>query len=96
LFHGFDVLDVRQETRDYELTMGHWARRFDAAHRDITDRWSEGLYRAFRVFLWGGTHGFRTNRLQAYSLVAERRDDAGPRPGTLRRFAHFLAATASR
>jgi cyclopropane-fatty-acyl-phospholipid synthase len=96
LFHGFDVLDVRQETRDYELTMGHWAKRFDAAHQDIADHWSEGLYRAFRVFLWGGTHGFRTNRLQAYSLVAERRDDAGPRPGTLRRFAHFLASTASR
>lgn len=96
LFHGFDVLSVRQESRDYELTMGHWARRFDAAHQDIADRWSESLYRAFRVFLWGGTHGFRTNRLQAYSLVVERRTDAGPRPGALRRLAQFLASSAGR
>ena len=31
LFHGFDVLGVRQESRDYELTMHHWATRLDAA-----------------------------------------------------------------
>ena len=96
LFHGFEVLNVRQETHDYELTMRHWAQRFDAAHREIAERWSEELYRAFRVFLWGGVHGFKTNRLQAYTLVAERRADAGPRPGSLRRLAHFLASTVSR
>ncbi len=96
LFHGFDVLGVRQESRDYELTMHHWATRFDAAHSEIVDRWSEEVYRAFRVFLWGGTYGFRTNRLQAYSLVAERRPDPGPRPGGLRRLAQFVAASVSR
>ena len=96
LFHGFDVLEVRQESHDYELTMGHWAKRFDAAHREVADRWSEEIYRAFRVFLWGGTYGFRTNRLQAYSLVAERRTDPGPRPGGLRRLAHFVASSVSR
>ncbi len=96
LFHGFDVLGVRQESRDYELTMGHWARRFDEAHTEIADRWSEEIYRAFRVFLWGGTYGFRTNRLQAYSLVAERRPAPGPRPGGLRRLAHFVASSVSR
>jgi cyclopropane-fatty-acyl-phospholipid synthase len=96
LFHGFDVLGVRQDTHDYELTMRHWAMRFDAARQEIVDRWSEETYRAFRVFLWGGTHGFRTGRLQAYSLVAERRSDAGPRPGDLRRLGHFLASSISR
>ena len=96
LFNGFDVIRVRQETHDYELTMRHWAERFDAAHREIADRWSERAYRAFRVFLWGGAHGFRTNRLQAYSVVAERRPDAGPRPGTVRRLGHFLASAITR
>lgn len=96
LFHGFDVLNVRQESRDYELTMRHWAERFDDAHRDIADRWSEEVYRAFRVFLWGGVYGFKTNRLQAYSLVAQRRVDAGPRPGNLRRLGHFLGSVVSR
>ena len=96
LYHGFDVLGVRQETQDYELTMGAWARRFDDAHDEIADRSSEEVYRAFRVFLWGGTHGFRTNRLQAYSVVAQRRDAPGPRPGTLRRLGQFVAASVSR
>jgi len=96
LFHGFDVLHVRQESHDYELTMWHWAQRFDASHATIADRWSEEVYRAFRLFLWGGVYGFKTNRLQAYSLVAERRADAGPRPGNLRRLGHFLGSIVSR
>ena len=81
LFHGFEVLSVRQDSRDYELTMTHWARRFDERAAALPSRWSEEIYRAFRVFLWGGVYGFRTNRLQAYSLVAERRADAGPTTG---------------
>ena len=96
LFHGFEVLTVRQETGDYELTMTHWAQRLDDAHRLIASRWSEEIYRAFRVFLWGGVYGFRTHRLQAYSLVAERRSDGGPRPGNLRRLGHFLGSVVSR
>ena len=96
LFHGFDLLQVRQETHDYELTMQEWAKRFDEAHADVAARWSEEVYRAFRVFLWGGTHGFRTNRLQAYSVVAQRRQEPGPRPGGLRRLGHFVAAAVSR
>jgi cyclopropane-fatty-acyl-phospholipid synthase len=96
LYHGFDVLNVRQDTHDYELTMRRWAERFDDAHPEVADRWTEEVYRAFRVFLWGGVHGFRTNRLQAYTVVAERREDAGPRPGNLRRLGHFVASAVSR
>ena len=66
------------------------------AHGLIANRWSESVYRAFRIFLWGGVYGFRTNRLQAYSLVAERRSDPGPRPGNLRRLGHFLGSVVSR
>jgi cyclopropane fatty-acyl-phospholipid synthase-like methyltransferase len=29
---------VRRETRDYELTMNHWARRLEAAHDEIATR----------------------------------------------------------
>jgi cyclopropane-fatty-acyl-phospholipid synthase len=90
LFHGFHVLRLRQETRDYELTMRHWAQRLDDAHDVVAQRWGEHVYRAFRVFLWGGAHAFRTNRLQAYSLVAERSLDRGPRPGRLRRLGHYV------
>ena len=98
LFHGFDVLDVRQGTAQLRADHGALGQAFDAAHQDIADRSSGGdsTGRSVCCPLQGGHHGFRTNRLQAYSLVAERRDDAGPRPGTLRRLAHFLASTASR
>jgi cyclopropane-fatty-acyl-phospholipid synthase len=90
LFHGFDVLGVRHETRDYELTMRHWATRLDAAHATIAARWGEDVYRAFRIFLWGGSHAFATDRLQAYSLIAQRRPDHGPRPSAARRLGHFV------
>ncbi len=92
LFHGFEVVETRRESRDYELTMRQWAQRLDAAHDEIRERWGEQVYRAFRVFLWGGSHCFHTNRLQAYSVVAERRVDGGPRPGAVRRLGHFAAS----
>ena len=92
LFHGFEIVDVRRETRDYELTMLHWARRLDANREKIVELWGEEQYRAFRIFLWGGSHTFKTNLLQAYHLVAERRADPGPRPGNSRRLVNSLLA----
>ncbi|MGH8884157.1 MAG: class I SAM-dependent methyltransferase [Egibacteraceae bacterium] len=92
LFHGFEIVRVRRETRDYELTTRHWAERLDACHENIAARWGEPLYRAFRLYLWGGSHGLKANRLQGYHLVAERRPDPGPRPGNWRRFRHFLGS----
>ncbi len=92
LFHGFEIVRVRRETRDYELTTRHWAERLDACHEKIAARWGEPLYRAFRLYLWGGSHGLKVNRLQGYHLVAERRADPGPRPGNWRRFWHFLGS----
>ncbi|MET0133906.1 MAG: class I SAM-dependent methyltransferase, partial [Kibdelosporangium sp.] len=91
LYHGFEVVDVTRETRDYELTMLEWAKRLDAAKDDIVARWGEETYRTFRLFLWGGTHAFNVNALQAYHLVAERTADPGPRPSRLRRLVEFLA-----
>ncbi|CAG8075758.1 unnamed protein product [Penicillium salamii] len=90
LFHGFSILDVANETRDYELTMLEWAKRFEAAKDDIIAGWGEHNYRVFRLFLWGGTHAFKTNALQAYHVVAERTSSPGPRPSIPRRFRQFL------
>ncbi|CAG8933145.1 unnamed protein product [Penicillium salamii] len=90
LFHGFSILDVANETRDYELTMLEWAKRFEAAKDDIIAGWGEHNYRVFRLFLWGGTHAFKTNALQAYHVVVERTSSPGPRPSIPRRFRQFL------
>jgi cyclopropane-fatty-acyl-phospholipid synthase len=92
LFHGFEIVDVHNGTRDYERTMRAWALRLDSNHVKIAERWGEYVYRTFRVFLWGGTQGFHTDRLQAYTLVAERRADEGPRPGRLQRAAQFATS----
>ncbi len=94
LFQGLDLLHVKQDTRDYELTIRHWAERFDAQRDAIVDRWGERVYRAFRVYLWGGCHALRHNVLQAYHLVARARTQPGPRPGIVRRAKHFLASLA--
>jgi cyclopropane-fatty-acyl-phospholipid synthase len=90
LNHGFEILDVSRETRDYELTMLEWAKRLDLAKDQIIAGWGEETYRVFRLFLWGGTHAFKTNALQAYHLVAERTSSPGPRPSTFRRIIQFL------
>ena len=92
LFHGFEIMEVRRETHDYELTMWHWAQRLEANREKIVEHWGEELYRAFHLFLWGGCHTFKTNLLQAYHLVAERRADPGPRPGNSRRLVNSLLA----
>jgi cyclopropane-fatty-acyl-phospholipid synthase len=90
LWHGFEVLEVENESRDYELTMRHWAERLDAAREEVVARWGERLYRAFRVYLWGGCHAFHVDRLQAYHLVARRGPEPGPRPGLMRRARNFV------
>jgi cyclopropane-fatty-acyl-phospholipid synthase len=90
LFHGMEVIDVKRETRDYELTIKHWALRFDAQKEKIIDGWSEEIYKAFRMYLWAGCHCFHVNRLQAYSLVARRHGLPGPRPSAFKRFYNFL------
>lgn len=85
LYHGMDLIEVKNETRDYELTMRHWAERFDAARQEIIARWSERIYRSFRLYLWGGSRAFHHDYIQAYSVVARRSNSPGPRPGAARR-----------
>ncbi|KAH7068962.1 S-adenosyl-L-methionine-dependent methyltransferase [Paraphoma chrysanthemicola] len=90
LYHGFEIVDVARETRDYELTMLEWAKRLDAAKEEIIAGWGVETYRVFRLFLWGGTHAFKTNSLQAYHLIAERTSSTGPRPSIARRLTQFV------
>jgi Cyclopropane fatty acid synthase and related methyltransferases len=94
LYYGFEVLEVKNESRDYELTMHHWAERFDANRDKIISRCGEEVYRAFRTYLWGGCHAFRVDTLQAYHVVVRRGRDKGPRPGLLRRTRNFIRGLA--
>jgi cyclopropane-fatty-acyl-phospholipid synthase len=94
LYHGFQVIDVKEESHDYELTMLHWAQRLDRHRKEIVARWGEELYRVFRIFLWGGVAAFRDDQLQAYHLVLRRGQGPGPRPGWPRRVATFIKQMA--
>ncbi|KAG2412848.1 hypothetical protein HFD88_010405 [Aspergillus terreus] len=51
LFHGFEIVEVKRETRDYELTMLEWARRLERASDQIIARWGAETYRVFRLRL---------------------------------------------
>jgi cyclopropane-fatty-acyl-phospholipid synthase len=90
LYHGIDVVEVANETRDYGLTCAEWARRFDGAHDEIVEKWGEPHWRAWRLYLWGGAHAFLRNDLQAYHVLGRRAETAGPRPGWMRRAVNGL------
>jgi cyclopropane fatty-acyl-phospholipid synthase-like methyltransferase len=90
LYYGFNIVEVKDESHDYELTMLHWARRLDRHRDEIVKQWGERLYRMFRLYLWAGIPAFRDDQLQAYHLVARRGAGMGPRPGLARRIARFI------
>ena len=90
LMHGFKVLETTDETHDYDLTLYHWAKRFEASREIIVARWGEQVFRSFRLYLWGGSHAMRHRTLQAYHLVAERTAEPGIRPGLGKRLRYFI------
>jgi cyclopropane-fatty-acyl-phospholipid synthase len=90
LFHGLDIIETKNETHDYMLTMRHWAERFEANREAVVAKWGEELFRIWRLYLWTGSYGFHDDSLQAYHVVAEKRADRGPRPGVFKRTTQFL------
>ncbi|KAJ5295415.1 hypothetical protein N7508_010236 [Penicillium antarcticum] len=90
LYHGFEALEVVNESKDYELTMLEWAKRMDEAKDFVVAGWGEECYRIHRLYLWGGMHSFKTGSLQAYHFVARKTESLGPRPSLPRRVRQFL------
>ncbi len=41
LYHGLDIVETKNETHDYDLTMRHWAMRFDANRDAVVAAWGE-------------------------------------------------------
>jgi cyclopropane-fatty-acyl-phospholipid synthase len=90
LFHGLDIVETKNETHDYMLTMRHWAERFEANCEAVVAKWGEDVFRIWRLYLWTGSYGFHDDSLQAYHVVAQKRADRGPRPGLWKRTGQFL------
>lgn len=90
LLNGMSIVQVRNESHDYALTMFHWASRLDQNREMIIERWGDKIYRAFRLYLWAGSHCFCNDTLQAYQVVARRCETPGPRPNILKRSLNFV------
>jgi len=86
---GLEVLRVHNESEHYGRTMHHWAQRLEQNRTAIVQRWGEPLYRAFRLYLWGGSQAF-PELLQAYHLVARRLERPPPVAASWRRWLGFI------
>ena len=90
LYHGFELLRVQNERRDYALTAREWHRRFVANRAGNVSLVGERNYRIFNLFLSMNSISFEDYRLQAYHVLAQRRDERGARPGFWRRLKNFI------
>jgi cyclopropane-fatty-acyl-phospholipid synthase len=75
----FELIEVRNDRRNYLLTTKHWAENLDRHREAIVSRWGERLYRRFRLYLWGCVHSFSTDDVTAYRLLLEMPADAHAR-----------------
>ena len=66
---GFNVHEMRDDTRSYELTTRRWGDLLEARRKDLAARFGEESVRAFLLFLRGSTLFLARNRTQAYHVV---------------------------
>jgi len=66
---GFNVHEMRDDTRSYELTTRCWGDLLEAQRKDLAARFGEQAVRAFLLFLRGSTIFLASNRTQAYHVV---------------------------
>lgn len=70
---NFEVLSMKCDARNYELTCRKWVERLEAAQDTIVAQWGETLYRRFRLYLWGCARAFADGGLSAHHMVLEHR-----------------------
>ncbi|KAJ6127425.1 hypothetical protein N7523_003037 [Penicillium sp. IBT 18751x] len=63
LSRDFKNVGMAEETKDYELTMLEWAKRFDQLKDDVIAGLGEETYRVFRNIIWVKSHASRSNSL---------------------------------
>jgi cyclopropane-fatty-acyl-phospholipid synthase len=93
LRHGLQIERVQNESAHYAHTMLHWAQRLEQNRDIIVGRWGEAIYRAFRLYLWGGSQAF-PHLLQAYHLVAQRLPQKPPVASAWRRRLGWIGRTS--
>ena len=69
---NLEVQRVYNDRHSYYLTCREWAKNLESAHKEISERWGEKLYRIFRLYLWGSSYAFYSRSMDAYRVVLER------------------------
>jgi cyclopropane-fatty-acyl-phospholipid synthase len=67
-----EVLSVMNDRHNYYLTCRNWAENLDRNQDEIVRRWGEGLYRKFRLYLWGSAAAFLNGSMDAYRLLLKK------------------------
>jgi cyclopropane-fatty-acyl-phospholipid synthase len=81
----FELSFIQNDRASYKLTAQHWAENLDRNHAAIVQRWSEAVYRRFRLYLWGCVHCFASDDMTAYHWMLQLPAGNAGRPGLTRK-----------
>src|SRR6266550_4499166 len=73
---GFEIRDVENLREHYVLTLRHWLRGLEA-HHDEARLVDETIYRVWRLYIAGSTHGFRSGHIAVYQTLLAKLDPSG-------------------
>lgn len=76
---GCGVRDVESLREHYALTLGHWVRRLAARWNEAVLAAGEPTCRAWRLYMAGAAHRFRTGELTVYQTLLAAPDAARDR-----------------
>jgi len=66
---GFEVEDVENLRRHYEITLQHWSDRLQANAEEARRLTDDATYRTWRIYMAGSAHGFRVGRMNLCQLL---------------------------
>jgi cyclopropane-fatty-acyl-phospholipid synthase len=66
---GFEVEDVENLRRHYEITLRHWSDRLHANAEEARRLTDDATYRTWRIYMAGSAHGFRVGRMNLCQLL---------------------------
>jgi cyclopropane-fatty-acyl-phospholipid synthase len=66
---GFEVQDVENLRRHYEITLRHWTSRLQANAAEARRLTDEATYRTWRIYMAGSAHAFRVGRINLCQLL---------------------------
>ncbi|OCC16071.1 Cyclopropane-fatty-acyl-phospholipid synthase [Dissulfuribacter thermophilus] len=74
---GFKLIDIEDLRRHYDLTLGHWLRRFEAAKDEIEAMKGEEFVRMWRLYLIGSQMSFRAGGMYVSQFLFSKGDVPG-------------------